>query len=231
MKKYKHLLFDLDKTIWDFDNNSRETIFELYNDFGLQRKGIGDFNVFFLDYEKVNLELWGQYRQNTISKEELMYQRFNLVLLKYGIDDLALAKEFSDKYLQLLPSKTKVFPGTYETLQYLCDKYAMHIVTNGFEEVQFRKIQQAGLEKYFDQVITSEKAGYKKPDRNFFDFTLREIHAAAHECLMIGDDIEVDLMGSMNAGIDQVFFNYENINHEEIFTYEISQLNELTGIL
>ncbi|HOV10868.1 MAG TPA: YjjG family noncanonical pyrimidine nucleotidase [Bacteroidales bacterium] len=231
MKKYSHLLFDLDKTIWDFAINSEDTLRELYDDFSLKRLGISDFMTFFRDYEKINLELWECYRQNGISKSDLIYMRFYKAFLLYGIDDLALSKDFSEKYLQVLPAKNKVFPGTYETLDYLGGRYTLHIVTNGFEEVQYRKIHYAGLEKYFDRVITSEKAGCKKPDRMFFEYTLKEINAAAKDCLMIGDDMEVDLAGSRRAGIDQVFCNFENIRHDESFTFEISQINDLRTFL
>jgi putative hydrolase of the HAD superfamily len=231
MKKYSNILFDFDKTLWDFDHNSEETISELYDELNLKQKGISNFKTFFRDYEKINLDLWEQYRHNEISKPDLMYLRFYKTLLLFGIDDLMLAKEFSEKYLKILPTKNKVFPDTYETLEYLSRKYNLHIVTNGFEEVQFRKIHHAGLEKYFVHVITSEKARCKKPDRKFFEYALHEINAGADECLMIGDDMEVDLNGARNSGIDQVFCNFENISHSENFTYEISQLKELIGIL
>jgi putative hydrolase of the HAD superfamily len=230
-KMYSDILFDFDKTLWDFDANSKETILELCTYFELEKKDIKDFAVFFEDYEKINLELWDQYRKDLISKADLMVQRFYKVLFKYGIDDQELAGQFSEAYLAILPTMTKVFPYTHETLGYLNAKYRLHIVTNGFEEVQYKKIQLAGLEKYFTHIITSEKANYKKPDIKFFEFALAEINAAPVDCLMIGDDIEVDLLGSRNAGIDQVFFNSENISHTENFTYEISQLKELTEIL
>jgi len=230
-KMYSDILFDFDKTLWDFDANSKETFLELCTYFELEKKDIKDFTAFFEDYEKINVKLWDQYRKDQISKADLMVQRFYKVLVKYGIDDQELAGQFSEAYLALLPTKTRVFPYTHETLGYLETRYRLHIVTNGFEEVQYKKIQLAGLEKYFAHIITSEKANYKKPDIKFFEFALSEINAAPIDCLMIGDDIEVDLLGSRNAGIDQVFFNSENIPHAENFTYEISQLKELTEIL
>jgi len=231
MKKYSHLLFDLDKTLWDFAKNSEETIRELFDDFKLKCRGVSDFGAFFRDYEKINLDLWDCYRRNEIGKSDLMYVRFYKAFLLFGIDDIALSKDFSEHYLQVLPTKNKVFPGTYETLDYLGGRYTLHIVTNGFEEVQYRKIHYAGLKKYFDKVITSEKAGRKKPDRMFFEYTLKEINAAAKDCLMIGDDMEVDLTGSRRAGIDQVFCNYENISHNESFTFEITQIIDLKTFL
>jgi len=230
-KMYSDILFDFDKTLWDFDANSKEAFLELCTYFELEKKGINDFTVFFEDYEIINLELWDQYRKDLITKADLMVRRFYKVLVKYGIDDQELAGKFSEAYLALLPTKTRVFPHTHETLGYLNARYRLHIVTNGFEEVQYKKIQLAGLEKYFTHIITSEKANYKKPDIKFFEFALTEINAEPADCLMIGDDIEVDLLGSRNAGIDQVFFNSGNIPHAENFTYEISHLKELTEIL
>ncbi len=231
MKKYRNILFDIDKTLWDFDFNSEETLYELYIQFDLNQKGINDFKFFFETYEKINQKLWEHYRLDEISKTDLMYMRFYEALLVFGIDDLSMAKEFSKQYLLVLPTKTRIFPHTIETLNYLRSKYKLHIVTNGFDEVQFSKLHNAGIEKYFIHVITSEKAGCKKPDCKFFEFTLQEINASAEECLMIGDDIEVDLVGSRNAGIDQVFFNSANVQHDENFTYEISCMKELTEIL
>ncbi len=230
-KKYTDILFDFDKTLWDFDANSKETFLDLCTYFDLGRRDINDFSAFFEDYERINLELWDQYRKDQISKADLMVRRFYNVLLKYGIDDHELAGRFSEQYLAVLPTKTRVFPHTHETLGYLNARYRLHIVTNGFEEVQYKKIQLAGLDQYFTHVFTSEKANYKKPDIKFFEFVLSEINALPGDCLMIGDDIEVDLLGSRNAGIDQVFFNSENIPHSESFTFEISQLNELIEIL
>lgn len=230
-KKYKHLLFDLDKTIWDFESNSESTIREIYALLDLKAKGIEDFEEFHRVYEVHNLKLWELYRRDEIKKQDLMVKRFADALTYFGVDEPETAQKFSTRYLEILPSRTGVFPGTHEALEYLQGKYLLHIITNGFSEVQFTKLQNAGLRKYFSHIIISEDAGAKKPDKAMFDYALSTIGAKADECLMIGDDMEVDLLGARHAGMDQVFFNPMCIEHEEEFTFEIFGMEELVGIL
>jgi putative hydrolase of the HAD superfamily len=230
-KKYTHLLFDLDKTIWDFDRNSESTIREIYTLLGLKAKGIEDFDEFHRVYESHNLKLWDLYRRDEIEKHDLMVKRFADALVDFGVKDPETAQSFSTKYLEILPTRTGVFPGTHEALEYLSGKYSLHIITNGFSEVQFTKLKNADLRKFFTHIIISEDAGAKKPDKAIFDYALHIIGARAAECLMIGDDKEVDLLGAKAAGIDQVYFNPNRREHLEVLTFEIFGLEELMGIL
>lgn len=230
-KKYKHLLFDLDKTIWDFDRNSESTLREIYLLLNLKAKGIPDFDEFHRVYESYNLKLWDLYRRNEIEKQNLMVKRFADALADYGVREPETAQMFSDKYLEILPTHTAVFEGTHEAMEYLSARYSLHIITNGFSEVQFTKLQHAGLRKYFTHIIISEEAGAKKPDKAIFTYALNLIGANAVDCLMIGDDIEVDLLGAKQAGIDQMFFNPHHIVHQELLTFEIFGMEELCKIL
>jgi putative hydrolase of the HAD superfamily len=230
-KKYKHLFFDLDKTIWDFDRNSENTIKEIYDELNLKDKGVEDFDEFHRIYEGHNLKLWDKYRRDEISKQELMVKRFKDALLDFGLEEPETAEAFSLRYLEILPSKTGVFPGTHKALEYLSGKYQSHIITNGFSEVQFTKLNNAGLKKYFTHIIISEDAGAKKPDVAIFEYALRISEAMADSSMMIGDDIEVDLLGAKSAGMDQVYFNPHRINHTELLTFEIFEMEELIGIL
>jgi putative hydrolase of the HAD superfamily len=230
-KKYKHLLFDLDKTIWDFERNSESTIREIYGLLDLKGKGIDDFDAFHRVYEGHNLKLWELYRKDAIKKQELMVKRFADALVDFGVREPETAASFSAKYLEILPTRTGVFEGTHEALEYLAARYSLHIITNGFSEVQFTKLEHAGLRKFFTHIIISEDAGAKKPDKAIFDYALRVTDAEAAECLMIGDDIEVDLLGAKNAGIDQVFFNPNRTEHQEMFTFEIAGMGEMMRIL
>ncbi len=229
--KYSHIFFDLDKTIWDFETNSEQTIREIYDMLKFDKQNISSFDAFHKIYDGHNLRYWELYRQNKVEKADLMVMRFQDALLEFGIDDTEIAQQFSTKYLELLPEKTAVFEGTHETLEYLSAKYKLHIITNGFEEVQFRKIHNTGMDKFFTRIITSEEAGCKKPDQRIFEYSLKLIQASAHECLMVGDDMEVDLLGARHADIDQVFFNTKNIKHNHKFTYEIKDMRELCGLL
>jgi len=230
-KKYTHLLFDLDKTIWDFDRNSESTIHEIYTLLDLKAKGITDFEEFHRVYEGHNLKLWELYRKDEVEKEVLMVKRFADALMDFGVNEPQTAQAFSTKYLEILPTRTGVFPGTQDALQYLSANYSLHIITNGFSEVQFTKLQNADLRKFFTHIIISEDAGAKKPDKAIFEYALRIIGAKAHECLMIGDDIEVDLLGAKAAGIDQLYFNPHRAKHQEELTFEVFEMKEMLGIL
>ncbi len=231
MKQYKHIFFDLDKTLWDFDRNSFETFKDIFNKLELKEKGIPSLNDFIRVYTEHNLRLWDLYRKGEIEKEVLRYKRFDLTLKDFGINDFELANAIGSDYIYLSPLKTNLFPESRETLEYLKAKYTLHIITNGFEEVQHRKIKASDLNKYFENVITSEESGCKKPDPMIFKFALNTAHAKASESLMIGDDIEVDIIGARNSGIDQVYFNYHKTQHNEVVSYEITELKSLRKIL
>jgi len=231
MKKYKHIFFDLDKTLWDFDKNSLETFSDIFSKHKLKERGIPSLSDFLNIYTEHNLRLWDQYRKGEIEKKELSYKRFDLSLIDFGIIDIELAKAIGADYIYLSPLKTNLFPEARETLEYLSAKYSLHIITNGFEEVQYRKIKASDLNQYFDKVTTSEEAGCKKPDPRIFEYALDKANAKASESLMIGDDIEVDIIGARNTGIDQVLFNYLMIQHNEIVSHEITNLKELRDFL
>lgn len=231
MKQYKHIFFDLDKTLWDFDKNSLETFSEIFERYDLKKMGVPGLDNFYSVYKSHNQHLWGLYRNGEIEKKVLSVKRFELTLNDFGIFDDELSKKIADDYIHYSPLKTNLYPGTHEILEYLKGKYQLHIITNGFEEVQFRKINASGLDKYFSNVITSEEAGCKKPDPGIFEYALKAANASAKECLMIGDDIEVDIIGARNAGIDQVYFNNKTTNHNEEISFEIGCLTDLKKIL
>lgn len=231
MKQYKHIFFDLDKTLWDFEKNSIETFSDIFNNHSLMEKGIPSVDQFMEKYKIHNTYLWDQYRNGLIEKEPLSIKRFVLTLNDFGIIDDDLAKKISFDYITISPKKTNLFPGTHETLEYLKGKYNLHIITNGFREVQIPKLRASDLDKYFINVIVSEEAGSKKPDSGIFNYSLKKANARASESLMIGDDIEVDIIGARNAGIDQVYINYSKLNHEEAISFEINEMKELMNIL
>lgn len=231
MKKYRHLFFDLDRTLWDFEANAEETLNDIYLSHGLQQKGISSFENFKNTYRVINKDLWEKYKQDRISKELLSVERFRRTLEYFTIKDEALAKKIAEEYITVSPTKTKLFPNVHETLHYLAPKYQMHILTNGFNEVQFVKLEKAGLRKFFKAIITSEDAGSKKPDQGIFEHALTQTNAAKDESLVIGDDPESDIEGAAKTGIDQVFVNYHQLNNGIKPTYEINDLKELQRIL
>jgi putative hydrolase of the HAD superfamily len=228
---YTHVFFDLDRTLWDFASNSKKTLTELIHKYQLPEKGIGSADLFIEEYLKINEQLWEQYGRNIIDKDTLRFQRFHQTLLKYGIDDPNISEGIGNDYVSMSADRTDLFPGAVEVLTYLREKYSLHIITNGFEEVQHVKLQKSGIDVYFSSVITSEMAGYKKPDPGIFEFSFRHAGCDPGKSIMIGDSMEADIKGARNVGMHQIFFNPDGKDHNEDVTHEIRELKELIGIL
>ncbi len=229
--KYKHIFFDLDHTLYDFDRSTRLTFSELYKKFGLQQNGIPDFDEFMLTYFENNVRLWGEYREGKIKKKFLNVERFHVTLLHYGIDDRAFAGRFADEYLRNTPLNKALFPGAMEVLEYLKPKYKLHIITNGFDEVQKVKMESNDLNRFFETVTTSEEAGAKKPDEQIYHYAMNKAGAIAGESIMIGDDPDVDILGARLVGMDQILFTNNGISELKDCTHVIRHLTELISIL
>lgn len=229
--QYKHLFFDLDRTLWDFETNANEALTELYEAHALKAKGIPSLSAFIENYKFHNELLWEKYRNGEVDKEVLRSSRFLLTLNDFQIDDSTLAAHLGDQYIRNCPLKTHVFPFTYEILEYLYKKYRLHIITNGFEEVQYIKLEQANILHYFEQVVTSEQVAVKKPHPDIFKHAMVKAFCKPEESLMIGDDLPVDILGAKAVGMGQVYFNPKQLDHAEPVTYEISCLSQLQEIL
>ncbi len=231
MKHYRHIIFDLDHTLWDFTKNATETLHELYDTH--QLAVLGDFSAQQLcdTFEEVNYHLWKLYNRGEYDQQRLRSERFGLILTQLGVaaDDIPL--NLADDYLRICPTKSHVMPHTVPILNYLRQHYELHILTNGFTEVQAIKLQSAHLTDYFTTVVASDTTGHKKPHRPVFDYMLRQIDAHSEACVMIGDNLETDVLGARNAGIDQIFYNPGRTKHHESVTYEIACLSELQDIL
>jgi len=230
--KYKHIFFDLDRTLWDFDNNSLDALGDLVIKYELLDQ-VKEIDNFIKVYRTYNDELWGLYREKKLVKRILRWKRFHLALLKFGIDNEELAKQMGEDYLKISATKRKLFPNTHEILDYLHKSYKLHIITNGFEEVQHLKLSNCNLDKYFDKVITSEKVEAHKPKPIIFEYALREANALVEESIMIGDDYRVDIEGAMNVNMDQVFFNPNGIKPGTSSkpTFEVKSLIDIKEIL
>ena len=230
--KYKHLFFDLDHTLWDFDANARATLQQLHIDLDLVSKGIHDFDLFYQNYLVHNEKLWARYRNGYIKQEELRLKRMWLTLLDFKIADEALARQLNELFLQLLPGRTILFPDTKEVLQYLLDKgYRLHLITNGFEETQHSKLKYSGLAPYFEEVITSEGSNSLKPQKEIFDYALEKAGARVEESIMIGDSLEIDVAGALNAGMDAIHVNFTGVVSEGVkATYVVTALKQLEEI-
>lgn len=231
MKTYKTIFFDLDHTLWDFEKNSLEALSEIFYAHKLQQYGV-ELNTFIAKYKSVNQHYWILYRNNKINKEELRTGRFIDTLTALNINPSGIAGNLADDYIRLSPVKTNLLPGSLEILNYLKNKaYKLAIITNGFDEVQYTKLKSCNLHHFFDTVITSEKAGVRKPHKKIFHYALKQTQSKNMECIMIGDDIESDMLGSKKLNIDQVFFNPQQIKHSHKFTYEIKLLEEVKKFL
>jgi len=229
---YKDLFFDLDHTLWDFETNSKETIQELYKTHRLADLGIVDFDGFYATYSAHNHRLWDRYTKGFIKQEELRWKRVYLSLLDFKVANEPLAKEMSQAYLEILPNKKHLFPYTIEILEYLKQKdYKMHLITNGFESVQFKKIKNSGLADYFIEVITSEASNSLKPQKEIFEYALKNANASVEKSIMIGDNEFADIQGGINMGMDTVFVNHIQAIPTIPATYTITHLKELETIL
>lgn len=229
---YKHIFFDLDHTLWDFETNAKATLQDLYHSNQLIERGITDFDAFFERYSYHNERLWDRYTKGFIKQEELRWKRMWLALLDYKIADETLARGLAAQFLELLPTKQHLFPYTIEILTYLKDKgYVLHLITNGFESVQHRKLKYSGLTDFFDEVITSEASNSIKPDVAIFEYALKKSGAQLAESIMIGDNLEADIQGGNNAGMDTIFVNHVNADPYIPSTYVIHHLKELETIL
>jgi putative hydrolase of the HAD superfamily len=229
---YKHLFFDLDHTLWDFETNSKETIRELFSSYNLSETIAADFDDFHQKYSVHNKRLWDRYHHGYIKQEELKWKRMWHTLLEYKIGDEKLARQLSAAYLEILPGKKHLFPYTIEILQYLTGKgYILHMITNGFEAVQYKKMENAGIAKYFVEVITSEGASCLKPSKAIFDFAINRASCCYEESLMLGDNLDADIKGAIAAGMDTVYVNHVNEPTTLKPTYIIYHLKELEGIL
>jgi putative hydrolase of the HAD superfamily len=229
--KYKHLFFDLDHTLWDFEANSRQTLAGLYDEFALEKRGVYDFDLFHKNYSIHNEKLWERYRNGYIKVDELRWKRMWLTMLDFKIGDEKLAREMGVRFLELLPTRNILFPHAKEILGYLSAKnYSLHLITNGFEKTQQSKLQHCGLENFFGEVITSEGSGSLKPHKEIFDYALFKTGAERAASIMIGDSIEVDVIGAMNAGLDQVYVNHLHIEPTVQPTFIVESLKELESI-
>ena len=227
----KDIFFDLDRTLWDFEKNSQLTLIEIINQLELIKRGVDSAESFIKKYRIHNDRLWILYRENKITKDELRSKRFLLTLEEYQIYDIKLADRFGQEYVDRSPLKTKLFPFAKDVLSYLHEKYKLHIITNGFQEVQHIKLKRSDISQYFNIVLTSEEVGAKKPESKIFNYALQQANTLAKNTIMIGDDLHVDIKGAELSGIRGIYFNPKSIKHSEDIWQEIRCLSELKTLL
>ncbi len=230
-KDYKCVFFDLDHTLWDYETNSEESLAELYIKHELGARGSVPFPEFFKGFVRINNEIWDSYDRGLIGKEVIRNERFHRVFLNAGINDYYGSLRFSEEYVAESPKKKNLVAHARDVLDYLHTRYPLYIITNGFDEIQSTKMESSGISDYFKGVITSARAGCKKPEKAIFEFALRENGFRCHDSIMIGDNLLTDIAGARSASVDTVYYNPYRVSHGEPVTYEISSLKELTSIL
>ncbi len=230
MTKYRHLFFDLDHTLWDYERNASETLSELFDQHFLADELNTRKEDFIAKYHMVNDELWNKHDIGLIDKSQIRKERFSAIFNHFGSNDQTKAKALSREFLEECPKKGHIFPFVIDALQYLKDKYTLHVITNGFKDMQAVKMRTSGIDHFFQQIIISEEVGYKKPQTEIFNFALAKAGAGNYEAVMIGDNLIVDIAGARNARIDQVFFNPKRKPFNDQVTYHINCHSELKGI-
>lgn len=223
----KHIFFDLDHTIWDFDRNAQETLLELYEVHQLKALGLHSAEDFISLYTENNHRLWAQYHLGQITKDVLRAERFRSTFLTLGVHPDHVPLQFEEDYVKLSPTKTNLFDGAEKVLNYLKEKYHLHIISNGFKETTLTKMHLSGLNPYFKNVIISEDVGVNKPDKAIFEYALAKAEAQIHESIMIGDSLEADIRGAQNIGMKAIFFNPLNAAKPDDVDWQIAHLEEL----
>ncbi|MGB5322639.1 YjjG family noncanonical pyrimidine nucleotidase [Lutimonas sp.] len=216
----KHIFFDLDHTLWDFETNSNKTFSYIFERNKLQI----NFDAFIEVYQPINFRYWKLFREDKVNKADLRYGRLREAFdaIGYKVND-EMIHLLSEEYITFLADHNALFDNALDILDYLKPQYNMHIITNGFEEVQIRKLRNSNLSPFFDQVITSEKVGVKKPNPVIFEYALEIAGADAHDSVMIGDNFEADIIGAMDVGMQAIFCKFNG----EIATRQVPTVDNL----
>lgn len=227
----KHLFFDLDHTLWDFETNSEKALSILYDEYNL-KNNFNSYEGFLKVYKKINGKLWYQYGKGQITKEELRIRRFYDTLKRFKTDDNELAQKLAIDYLKISPYQTALFPNAIKTLEALKnDDYSMHIITNGFLEVQHIKLEKSGLKDFFDVIVCSEEVGINKPGKEVFHHSLELAKAKPTESIMIGDDLRCDVIGAEKVGMKGILFDPHESYKENTHEWQIDKLDKIPEII
>jgi len=230
--KYNHLFFDLDHTLWDFERNSSESLTEIYHNSSLVEHGVLSMDLFIQSFLRINTKLWNDFDSGKLHHGFIRENRFRMVFDELGVVCPPNHAEIGESYLNTLPTKKHLLEGAIDVLNYATSRgYKMHVVTNGFNEIQAKKIASSEISHFFENVITFENANSKKPDPGIFEYALKSAKASREECIMIGDNWVADIMGAKQYGLDTVYYNPAGLKFDEDPTYDIRHLEELKLIL
>lgn len=226
-----HVFFDLDRTLWDFERNSKQALLTLHSELGVIEL-IPNFYDFLNTYQRINNDLWIDYGKKKISKEALRIERFKQTLQKFNVFDLDLAERLNQGYIEISPNLTHTFPGALEVLKELKkSEYKIHIITNGFKEVQYHKIDNCGFSPYLDVILCSEDVGVNKPHPDIFHYALTKAIAKPEKSVMIGDDLHVDYHGALQAGLHAILFDPQQVRRKRNQDFHVADLRDIPKIL
>lgn len=231
--KYKDLFIDFDDTLYDTHGNSVIALRETFEAFRLER-WFPDPQIFYDAYWLANIDLWMRYSRGEITRDYLIVERFRRPLSEgKGLEiSEALCLEMSDRFLEFCATKSGVVEGAHELMDYLKGRgYRMHMTSNGFHEVQYKKLAASGLRDYFDTIILSEDAGANKPSKAFFDYAFAQSGASVDTTMMIGDNLQTDIIGARDVGLDTILFNRWDVPPSDIPTHTVATLREIMQIL
>jgi len=228
-KERKHLFFDLDHTLWDFHANSARAFRRLLDEAHVPV----DYDTFMQIYRPVNLQVWDDYAAGKYTKEQVKVIRLKYTFDRLGLDwSIADIDALVDRYLELLAEGTLLMPGALDLLEYLRPKYRLHLITNGFAEVQYRKLERSGLTPYFKTITLSEETGALKPHPSVFRHALRKAEAFPHESVMIGDSVKADILGAINVGMEAILYNPEDTEElPAVIAPSVKHLQDIKSIL
>lgn len=226
-----HIFFDLDHTLWDFERCSKETLLELFEEYRIDALGGLQAKDFLSAFGIVNRELWVRYDRNEIDKEQIRQQRFHFIFSRLGVTTPDFAPALGEAYLSRCPQKPHLLPHGREILEQLHGKYPLHIITNGFEDVQYTKMLSSGIRHYFQTISTSESAGCKKPDPRMFQVAMQLAGAQPEQSIMIGDNLRNDILAAQQAGMRTIYYNPEGESHQANPWSEVSCLSAIPSLL
>jgi YjjG family noncanonical pyrimidine nucleotidase len=229
--KYEHLFFDLDHTLWDFERNSAECLEEIYHQSELIKLGLDTSEPFITSFLRINTALWDSFDRGLIHHTYIRENRFRMVFEDLGMPPPANYAGIGEVYLGLLPTKKHLLNGALDALEYLTSKgYHLHIITNGFNDIQAKKLSSSGISHLFKNVVTFETVSAKKPDKRIFEHAIKLAGDNLKGSIMIGDNWFADILGARQIGMDTIYYNPAGLEFEESPTYDIRHLNELKAI-
>lgn len=226
----RHIFFDLDHTLWDYDRNAEETLIQIHRNYNLAMHGLEPLALFIENFHKANIQVWDLFEETNMNQFELRHKRMELVFESFGLKPLAI-EGLNEAYYHGCSRGRHLIKGALDLVRNLSEQFHLHIITNGFEDIQYIKLENTGLSPFFKTVTTSEKAGSKKPEKAYFEFALNLAGAKREESLVVGDGLRTDVAGAINSELPVIWFNRDRKQKPYQEILEVKELWEIHTIL